>query len=114
MVDILIQYFLFACIVPPQIKHFEFGDGPVNAQEMVLVTCAVSKGDLPLTIEWYFNGIPVKSGNIGINLVNTRRSSQLNIDSVSHQNQGNYTCVVKNEAGAMNYTAQLFVNGILN
>ncbi|CAB3223434.1 unnamed protein product [Arctia plantaginis] len=96
--------------VPPQIKHFEFGDGPVNAQEMVLVTCAVSKGDLPLKIEWYFNGNSVKSGEIGINLVNTRRSSQLNIDSVSHQNQGNYTCVVKNAAGAMNYTAQLFVN----
>lgn len=81
---------------------------------MVLVTCAVSKGDLPLTIEWYFNGKPVKTGDIGINLVNNKRSSQLNIDSVTHQNQGNYTCVVKNEAGSLNYSAELYVNGILN
>lgn len=81
---------------------------------MVLVTCAVGKGDLPLKIEWYFNGKPVKAGDFGINLVNTKRTSQINIDSVSHQNQGNYTCVVKNEAGSMNYTAELFVNGILN
>ncbi|XP_022815108.1 Down syndrome cell adhesion molecule-like protein Dscam2 isoform X26 [Spodoptera litura] len=97
-------------MVPPQIKHFEFGEGPVNAQEMVLVTCLISKGDLPATIIWYFNGKPVKSGDIGINLVNTKRSSQLNIESVSHENQGNYTCVVKNDAGTMNYTAELFVN----
>lgn len=81
---------------------------------MVLVTCLVSKGDLPVTIMWFFNGKPVKSGDIGINLVNTKRSSQLNIESVSHQNQGNYTCVVKNEAGSMNYSAELFVNGIIN
>lgn len=79
---------------------------------MVLATCAVSKGDLPLTITWYFNGKRVNSGDIGINLVNMKRSSQLNIDSVSHENQGNYTCVVKNEAGTMNHTAELFVNGI--
>lgn len=92
---------------------FEFGEEPVNAQEMVLVTCTVSKGDLPLKIEWYFNGNIVKSGNNGVNLMNTKRTSQLSIESVTHQNQGNYTCVVKNEAGFMNHTAELFVNGII-
>lgn len=91
---------------------FEFGEEPVNAQEMVLVTCTVSKGDLPLKIEWYFNENIVKSGNNGVNLLNTKRTSQLSIESVTHQNQGNYTCVVKNEAGIMNHTAELFVNGI--
>lgn len=91
---------------------FEFGEEPVNAQEMVLVTCTVSKGDMPLKIEWYFNGKIVKSGEIGVNLLNTKRTSQLSIESVSHQNQGNYSCVVKNEAGSMNHTTQLFVNGI--
>lgn len=92
---------------------FEFGEEPVNAQEMVLVTCTVTKGDLPLKIEWYFNGNIVKSGNNGVNLVNTKRTSQLSIESVTHQNQGNYTCVVKNEAGIMNHSAELFVNGII-
>lgn len=92
---------------------FEFGEEPVNAQEMVLVTCTVTKGDLPLKIEWYFNGNIVKSGNNGVNLMNTKRTSQLSIESVTHQNQGNYTCVVKNEAGIMNHSAELFVNGII-
>nr|XP_037870631.1 Down syndrome cell adhesion molecule-like protein Dscam2 isoform X44 [Bombyx mori] len=97
-------------MVPPQIMPFEFGAEPVNAQEMVLVTCTVSKGDLPLKINWYFNGAKIISGDIGINLVNTKRTSQLSIESVSHQNQGNYTCVVKNDAGLVNHTTELYVN----
>lgn len=99
--------------VPPQINSFEFSEEPVNAQEMVLVTCTVSKGDQPLNIEWYFNGQNIHSGSLGINLSNTKRTSQLSIESVSHQNQGNYTCIVKNQAGSVNHTTQLFVNGIL-
>lgn len=90
---------------------FEFGEEPVNAQEMVLVTCTVSKGDLPLKIQWYFNGKSIKSGDIGVNLVNTKRTSQLSIESVSHENQGNYSCAVINAAGNINHTAQLYVNG---
>lgn len=92
---------------------FEFGEEPVNDMEMVLVTCAVSKGDLPLRIQWYFNEEEVKNGEKGVTLVNTKRSSQLTIESVSHRNQGNYSCVVKNEAGTVNHTATLFVNGTL-
>ncbi|XP_069356502.1 cell adhesion molecule Dscam1 isoform X28 [Maniola hyperantus] len=97
-------------MVPPQVMPFEFGEEPVNAQEMVLVTCTVVKGDQPLRLEWYFNENKVKPGDLGILLLNTKRASQLSIESVSHQNQGNYTCVVTNQAGAMNHTAQLFVN----
>lgn len=102
----------FPFAVPPQIMPFEFGEEPVNAQEMVLVTCTVSKGDLPLKIQWYFNGKSIKSGEIGVNLANTKRTSQLSIESVTHENQGNYSCVVNNDAGNTNHTAQLYVNGI--
>lgn len=102
----------FPFTVPPQIMPFEFGEEPVNAQEMVLVTCTVTKGDLPLKIQWYFNGKFIKSGQIGVNLANTKRTSQLSIESVTHQNQGNYSCVVNNDAGNTNHTAQLYVNGI--
>ncbi|CAH2265758.1 jg7946 [Pararge aegeria aegeria] len=98
--------------VPPQVMPFEFGEEPVNAQEMVLVTCTVVKGDQPLRLEWYFEENKIKPGDLGISLMNTKRASQLSIESVSHQNQGNYTCVVTNQAGTMNHTAQLFVNGI--
>ncbi|KAI8422223.1 hypothetical protein MSG28_006118 [Choristoneura fumiferana] len=96
--------------VPPQIMPFEFGEEPVNAQDMVLVTCTALKGDQPLKIEWYFNGTQVKSGDKGVTLMNTKRTSQLSIESVSHQNQGSYSCVVRNDAGSVNHTAQLLVN----
>lgn len=92
---------------------FEFGEEPVNAQEMVLVTCTVVKGDQPLRLEWYFNDNKIKPGDFGISLLNTKRASQLSIESVSHQNQGNYTCVVTNQAGTMNHTAELYVNGTI-
>lgn len=92
---------------------FEFGEEPVNALEMVLVTCTVMKGDQPLKIDWYFNENKVKTGEKGISLLNSKRASQLSIESVTHQNQGNYTCVVTNQAGIMNHTAQLFVNGTI-
>lgn len=91
---------------------FDFGNDPVNDQEMVVVICTASKGDLPLNIKWYYNGNIVKSENDGITLTNTKRTSQLTIESVTHHNQGNYTCVVKNAAGTANHTTELYVNGI--
>lgn len=81
---------------------------------MIVAICAASKGDLPLDIKWYFNTDAIKSGINGVALTNTKRTSQLTIESVSHKNQGNYTCVVKNQAGITNHTAELFVNGIFD
>lgn len=90
---------------------FDFGTEPVNDQEMVVAMCTVSKGDMPLNIQWYFNGKAIHSGANGIVLTNTKRTSQLTIESVTHHNQGNYSCVVKNQAGTTNHTAELYVNG---
>lgn len=98
-------------LVAPQIMPFDFGSDPVNDQEMVVVICTASKGDLPLNIQWYFNGTPLKSNVNGVLLTNAKRTSQLSIESVSHHNQGNYTCAVKNQAGTVNHTAELYVNG---
>lgn len=91
---------------------FDFGNEPVNDQEMVVVICTVSKGDLPLDIKWYFNGNPILTGVNGVLLTSGKRTSQLTIESVTHHNQGNYSCVVTNKAGGTNHTSTLFVNGI--
>lgn len=91
---------------------FDFGTEPVNDQEMIVVICTATKGDPPFDIQWHFNGKVINSGINGVVLTNTKRTSQLTIESVSHHNQGNYTCLVKNQAGAINHTAELFVNGI--
>ncbi|KAI5642678.1 immunoglobulin domain-containing protein [Phthorimaea operculella] len=96
--------------VTPQIMHFDFGDEPVNDQETVVAMCTVTKGDMPLQIRWFFNGKPVTPGDNGVMLMSTKRTSQLTIESVTHHNQGNYTCVVKNQAGETNHTAKLYVN----
>ena len=98
-------------LVAPQIMPFDFGSEPLNDQEMAVVVCSATKGDLPLSIEWYFNGTPLKSNINGVLLTNTKRTSQLAIESVSHYNQGNYTCAVKNQAGTTNHTSELYVNG---
>lgn len=78
---------------------------------MLVVVCSATKGDLPLDIQWFFNGKAISSGDGGVALSGTKRTSQIYIESISHKNQGNYTCVVRNGAGAVNHTAVLYVNG---
>lgn len=79
--------------------------------QFVQVTCSVSDGDLPLTLEWYHNGksledyAEVTTSKIG------KRTSVLVIESVSHGNAGNYTCLARNDAGSTSYIAELHVNG---
>lgn len=85
----------------------------MNDQETIVATCSVTKGDVPLDIKWYFNGLLVLSGAKGAVLSHSKRTTQLSIESVSHENQGNYTCIVKNQVGETNYTAALYVNGII-
>ncbi|XP_059046501.1 cell adhesion molecule DSCAM isoform X19 [Achroia grisella] len=97
-------------MVPPQIMPFEFGEESFNAQDMVFVTCGASKGDLPLKIDWYFNGKIIQNNDNGVVISKNSRMSQLHIESVTHKNQGNYSCVVTNDAGSVNHTAQLIVN----
>lgn len=100
--------------MPPQLLPFEFGDEPANAGDMASLTCAVSKGDQPLNITWVLNGqvIP-KNNNMGIVLtVINKKTSILNIDSVSGIHRGTYLCVATNMAGSANHSAVLEVNGI--
>ncbi|XP_045534730.1 Down syndrome cell adhesion molecule-like protein Dscam2 [Papilio machaon] len=99
-------------MVPPQILPFEFGDEPANAGELASVTCAVNKGDQPLDISWTLNGHALRRNNdLGVTITNiNKKTSILNIDSVSAIHRGLYYCVAKNVAGAANHSAVLEVN----
>lgn len=100
--------------VQPQIVPFDFGDQPINSDDMVIVSCAVTKGDLPLEIVWLLNGKSVDD-IIGITVDDSKkRISQLIIDSVSAEHAGQYTCSAKNKAGSTTFSATLNVNGIAN
>lgn len=78
---------------------------------MVLVTCTVTKGDLPIKITWELEGRPINTIQ-GVSIANTnKRASQLSIDDVQSHHTGTYRCIGENKAGNMSYSADLRVNG---
>lgn len=95
---------------PPTIRPFNF-EPDLLAQSDTQVQCYVSKGDLPVTIEWYFHGRPINSIN-GVRTVNLgSKSSILSIESLSITHSGEYTCVARNSAGEDEYSSTLTVHG---
>lgn len=110
----LIQMFVFKLdgLAPPKIATFSFGDAPLNFGESASVQCTVSGGDLPMTVEWTLNGLPiptyleVSTPKIG------KRIHVLSIDSVKADHAGNYSCVATNQAGMAEFTAPLIVIGL--
>lgn len=68
-------------------------------------------GDLPLKIEWLLNGKELNDfSDITISSAG-RRGSILTIESTQYEHAGNFTCNAENEAGKVDYTAGLQVNG---
>lgn len=97
----------------PQIAPFDFGD-PVDAQDMATVNCAVIKGDTPFEITWRKDGFKLDT-NDGVFITRSgQRTSVLTIDSVRSRHAGNFTCFVENNAGRVEHTAALIVNGTKN
>lgn len=90
---------------------FTFGEDPFEASQSATVQCSVISGDLPLNIEWLFNGHNINTiEDINVAKI-SKRASALSIESVSARHAGNYTCVGHNPAGNASFSAQLFVNG---
>lgn len=102
---------LFPAKVPPKITPFEFGDEPANFGDSVTVQCTISKGDLPVDINWLFNGYNLNDYLVATTSKIGKKVSVLTIDSVNGHNAGNYTCIAKNAARETEYTSTLIVNG---
>lgn len=93
------------------IGPFSFGDHDYTLGMSAQINCIVIEGDLPVDISWTFHGVRL-SASSGIETTKIgSRSSVLNIDSVSADHSGNYTCIARNAAGMRNYTATLNVYG---
>uniref|UniRef100_T1HDG0 Ig-like domain-containing protein n=1 Tax=Rhodnius prolixus TaxID=13249 RepID=T1HDG0_RHOPR len=102
---------IFALLVLPFIAPFQF-DGAVNAGDSVQLACHVSKGDIPLRIEWHFQGEGTSSHAMGVKTAMFGdKANILVIDSVGPGNRGEYTCTASNSAGVANHSAVLLVNG---
>ena len=98
--------------VPPNIVAFEFGEIPANFEDSVSVNCLISSGDLPVDVEWLFNGKSINSYSGVSTMKSGKRASVLTIDSVHAGHAGKYTCKAKNHAESVSHTAELIVNGI--
>ena len=74
--------------------------------------CTVSVGDNPLEFSWYFNGKHIISQELQDVVISTKkRRSLLEIESITAEHAGEYTCSVSNEAGATSHSTRLIVNG---
>lgn len=101
----------FASTVPPQINPFEFGEDAVNSGDLLMTTCFVTKGDLPIEISWTLNNKSINDID-GISVVSpNKRASQITIDSVEAHHRGEYKCIAKNKAGVSEFLSFLNVNG---
>lgn len=97
----------------PYINPFSF-DGDANFGDNVQLMCHVSKGDLPIQINWLFRNIKIFS-HLSVQTTKMgERSSFLTISSVRAENSGVYTCIASNDAGSNNYSTSLNVYGTFN
>lgn len=106
-------YFLLKFTVIPQIIPFDFGEESVNAGDTISAHCTVTKGDLPISIQWYLNGRLVNENDGILTGYLGKKINSLAIDSVQAEHNGEYTCSATNLAGSSNFTTYLHVNGIL-
>ena len=100
---------------PPKIGPFQFSSKVMNEGDFAQISCILTSGDKPLTINWSFHGDVTGNSDMadGITITNVGgRMSMLVIDQVKHTHQGNYTCNASNKGGSRSHTAQLLVNGI--
>ncbi|CAH1795907.1 unnamed protein product [Owenia fusiformis] len=94
--------------VPPMIDPFTFPK--IKQGDRVSRSCVVSRGDLPITIEWYKDDQAIPA-DLGITVMKTDiYSSTLSIGDASPRHNGNYTCVASNKAASTNYTSELHVD----
>lgn len=78
---------------------------------MATINCAIVRGDGPFEMFWKKNDRKIDS-NDGIIIIRSgQRLSILNIESVQPRHAANFTCVVKSQAGIIEHTAQLHING---
>ncbi|XP_052873092.1 cell adhesion molecule Dscam2 [Anopheles cruzii] len=101
-------------MVPPKIAPFSFGDDPMNYGESASVTCNVISGDLPIEIEWFFNGQPLTRYRHQLAKLNVadfgKRTKALSIDEVDARYAGVYSCRATNVASSVEYANELIVN----
>ncbi|KAG7226120.1 hypothetical protein INR49_018731 [Caranx melampygus] len=92
--------------VPPYIQPFEFQRFTIG--QRVFIPCVVMSGDRPLDITWQKDGRPIPA-SLGVTVDNIDFTSSLRISNLTPDHNGNYTCIARNEAAAVEHQSQLIV-----
>lgn len=95
-------------VVPPYIQPFEFQRFTIG--QRVFIPCVVMSGDRPLDITWQKDGRPIPA-SLGVTVDNIDFTSSLRISNLTPDHNGNYTCIARNEAAAVEHQSQLIVRG---
>ncbi|KAG5309252.1 DSCL protein, partial [Acromyrmex insinuator] len=94
--------------VAPHLQPFAFDEA--NSGDLIIVHCAVVKGDTPISLKWLFEGRHLEVGEgVGITALGDRVSA-LTIPAVRGEHAGEYACVADNPAGSARHSAHLKVN----
>ncbi|XP_076297115.1 Down syndrome cell adhesion molecule 1 isoform X33 [Lasioglossum baleicum] len=95
-------------MVAPHLQPFSFDEA--NSGDLIIVHCAVVKGDTPISLKWLFEGRHLEVGDgVGITALGDRVSA-LTIPAVRGEHAGEYACVADNPAGRARHSAHLKVN----
>ncbi|XP_017467241.1 PREDICTED: Down syndrome cell adhesion molecule-like protein Dscam2 isoform X27 [Rhagoletis zephyria] len=97
-------------MVPPKLAPLPTNaDSPLYVGDYFQLACAVVHGDAPFNITWYYNDEPAQLIDGIMILMHSKRSSSLNIESVSGEHAGKYTCMGANHAGYTTVSTNLTV-----
>lgn len=67
-------------------------------------------GDQPVFITWQKDGRPIPA-SLGVTIDNIDFTSSLRISNLTLAHNGNYTCIARNQAAAVEHQSQLIVRG---
>ncbi|XP_010775238.1 Down syndrome cell adhesion molecule homolog, partial [Notothenia coriiceps] len=93
-------------IVPPTIHPFEFPRFSIG--QRVFIPCVVMSGDQPVFITWQKDGRPIPA-SLGVTIDNIDFTSSLRVSNLTLMHNGNYTCIARNQAAAVEHQSQLIV-----
>ncbi|XP_023225157.1 Down syndrome cell adhesion molecule homolog [Centruroides sculpturatus] len=91
----------------PKIQPFVLPDG-LSIGNKASMSCSVVSGEPPLAFSWLKNGKNIET-NDKIQIRQYEDVSFLSIEPLTHNSNGNYTCLVKNNFGSDEFTLSLLV-----
>ncbi|KAH7969647.1 hypothetical protein HPB52_020808 [Rhipicephalus sanguineus] len=95
-------------MTPPLVSPFSFPDDLTEGKRAG-AACIISEGDLPITIQWLKDGLPLDPELEASVAKANDYTSFLSFTGVRQLHSGNYTCVASNPATSSNYSAEMIV-----